>query len=63
MNDKNFIKSKIRNSLKRIHQVAHLSGNAYRRFEVLVNMVSGILCSSSCRLNDLGRWNCKPIQD
>lgn len=62
MNDKNFIKSKIRNSLKRMLNQEHLSGNAYRRFEVLVHMVSGILCSSSCRLNDLGRCNCKPIQ-
>lgn len=36
---------------------AHLSGNTFRRLQVLAAMVSGVLHQGSSRLSDLGRAN------
>lgn len=62
MNDKKFIKNKIRNSLKKMLNQPHICGNALRRLEVLSTIISGILLQSSCRLNDIARANCDPKQ-
>lgn len=51
------LRTKIRNSLKRMLGKAHISGNTLRRFEVLGSMVSGVLLQGSSRLSDLSRSN------
>lgn len=51
------LRTKIRNSLKKMLGRAHLSGNMLRRLEVLSTMVSGILAQSSSRLSDIARSN------
>lgn len=62
MNDKKFIKNKIRNSLKKMLNQRDICGNVFRRLEVLSTMISGILQESSCRLPDIARCNCDPKQ-
>lgn len=49
--------SKVRKSLQTMLGQPHLSGNAFRRFQVLGAMVSGVLLQGSSRLSDLGRAN------
>ncbi len=49
--------TKVRKSLQNMLGEAHLSGNAFRRLNVLGAMVSGILLQGSSRLSDLGRAN------
>lgn len=51
------LRSKIRNSLKKMLGPHHLSGNNLRRLEVLASMVSGVLLQGSSRLNDIARAN------
>lgn len=51
------LRSKIRNSLKTMLGIKHISGNVLRRLEVLGSMVSGVLLQGSSRLSDLGRSN------
>lgn len=58
---KNF-QSKIRNSLQKMLGVSGLSGNAFRRVNVLATMVSGILHKGSSRLSDISRMNGDPKQ-
>jgi len=54
--------SKIRNSLQRMLGVSRLSGNAFRRVNVLAMMVSGILHKGSSRLSDISRMDCSAKQ-
>ena len=51
------LRTKIRNSLKKMLGGVHISGNCLRRLEVLGTMVSGVLLQDSSRLSDLGRSN------
>jgi len=51
------LRTKIRNSLKRMLGKEHISGNTLRRFDVLGSMVSGVLLQGSSRISDLGRAN------
>ena len=53
---KNLI-GKVRKSLQNMLGEAHLSGNAFRRLNVLGAMVSGVLLKGSSRLSDLARSN------
>lgn len=54
--------AKIRNSLQKMLGVSALSGNAFRRVNVLASMVSGILHKGSSRLSDISRMNADPKQ-
>lgn len=51
------LRTKIRNSLKTMLGLKHISGNNLRRLEVLGSMVSGVLLQGSSCLSDLGRSN------
>lgn len=51
------LRTKIRNSLKKMLGKKHLSGNVLRRLEVLGSMVSGVLLQGSSRLSDMARSN------
>ncbi|NER01094.1 MAG: hypothetical protein F6K30_31125, partial [Cyanothece sp. SIO2G6] len=57
MNDKKYLKSKIRNSLQTMLGVSRVSGNDFRRLDVLATMVSGLLRKGSSNLNDLACMN------
>jgi hypothetical protein len=49
--------TKVQKSLQTMLGEEHLSGNAFRRLNVLGAMVSGILLQGSSRLSDVGRAN------
>lgn len=49
--------TKVQKSLQTMLGDQHLSGNAFRRLNVLGAMVSGILLQGSSRLSDIGRAN------
>ena len=51
------LRTKIRNSLKKMLGTSHISGNKLRRLNVLASMISGVLLQGSSRLSDLARAN------
>ena len=53
MNDKRFITTKIRKSLKKLLGKKHLSGHKSGHFEVFVQMVSSLILQGSSQLNSL----------
>ena len=55
------MRKQVRKSLTKMLGTNEVCGNKYRRLEVLVYLISGILSQSSCRLNDLAKMNPKSI--
>lgn len=57
MNDKNFIKVKVKKSLRNLFNKEHLSAYELIRINLLSNLVSSILIQKDCRLNQLALAN------